>query len=129
MTNPPNSAGYGMIANGVQYWLILTFDAQWNLVNSSMNDAAGHSFPITGSYNPATGQITFVERLTSPWPVASYSFPSYMGYLTSIDQFGREALFAGIYDEITVVRSGPPPGPFFIWERVEHGWWAIQGPQ
>jgi hypothetical protein len=118
MANPPTSAQYDFTANGASSTLNLSFDAQWNIVNSDIA-----SNPISGSYDPATGQIKFVEQVRGPWPVAPFSFPGYLGYFVPDPSGG--GTFAGVFDEIMFVRSGPPPGGNFIWERIEHGWIAF----
>jgi len=119
MPNPPTSAVYQFFVGSTFKTLTLNFDTQWNIVNSSIN-----STPISGSYNPATGEITFLEHPAGWWPMG---FPYFDGYFfmtpTSTSQ---QATFAGVFDQTVLVHSGTWPNIILQWKRIENGWVALK---
>ena len=118
MPNPPTSAVYQIFAGPIFKTLTLNFDSQWNIVNSSIG-----ANPISGSYNPVTGEITFLEHETGVWPMG---YPYYDGYffLTPFDTL--QGTFAGVFDQSILVHSGTWPNIILQWKRVENGWAALQ---
>jgi len=122
--NPLQSGLWTMVDNGVAKLLNLNFDNQWNIINSNIQDSNGQNpHPISGSFDPATGQIKFVENIAvGPWPVAPFAFPSYVGYYPS----SPGALeFAGTSSEVILIHTGPFPGGSVQWVTVQHGWAAF----
>jgi hypothetical protein len=123
MANPPASAQYGLVADGVSRTLQLTFGRGWTIVNSNIDGN-----PISGSYDPTTGKITFVEQFIGALPQEAFTFPSYYGYYftggTDPVTSGLSGIFAGIYDQTILVGGGP--GGLLQWKRIENAWRAQQ---
>jgi hypothetical protein len=113
----PSPGVYQLIANGVAYGLFLNFDAQWNIVNSSVGDTPNNTWPIQGKYDPATGKIEFNFARRVPL----LYIRSYFGYVLNAYEM------AGVFDQMVLVFFPPPANTVTI-ENVEHGWWAILEP-